>query len=137
MKKKNNLAQPIAKTDITELKEFLDKKFTNIDKRFSSIDERFFDIDKRFSGMEKRFDNLENRFDGLEGRFDGLEHRFDNMETRMEEGFTELKTDLRATEKRLNGRITHVGDLITIELGQKHQKLKKRITSLEHTLHAA
>ncbi|MDO8658053.1 MAG: hypothetical protein Q7K55_04885 [Candidatus Levybacteria bacterium] len=109
MKKKNKPAKPIVKNEITDLKEFLNKKFSGIDERFSSID-------NRFSGMEKRFDGLENR---------------------MEEGFKEIKTDLRETEERLNKRITNVGDLITVNLSKKDRNLEKRVAKLERTYQVA
>lgn len=44
-----------------------------------------------------------------------------------------VRADLKKTEERLNGRITKVGDLITIDFGKKVQKLDKRVTRFEQT----
>lgn len=47
-----------------------------------------------------------------------------------------LRDELKATENRLNTRITLVGDLITMELGKKIQNHGKRISRLETTVSA-
>ena len=44
----------------------------------------------------------------------------------------EIKDDLKETESRLNKRITHVGDLITMNFYKKIVGLDKRVTRLEH-----
>lgn len=43
-----------------------------------------------------------------------------------------LRDELKETEYRLNKRITHVGDLITIQLGKKIKNIRKRVVNHEH-----
>lgn len=44
------------------------------------------------------------------------------------------KSEMRLIEERLNKRITHVGDLITIAFSKKIANHEKRITTLEKTV---
>jgi len=49
----------------------------------------------------------------------------------------ELGNKIDGVENRLNRRIEHVADLITIELGGKLQNHEKRIKRLEHIQQSA
>lgn len=55
----------------------------------------------------------------------------DEIDAKLELFWEKLKGSLGETEKRLNNRITHVGDLITIDTGNRIASHEKRIKKLE------
>ena len=77
-------------------KEHFDEYVLRMDERFLGIEKR---MEQGFAHAEKtREQNLihvNERFDDLNQRFDDLNRRFDGLERRMEEGFSELRADMR------------------------------------------
>lgn len=69
------------------------------------------------------------RFDlkSVKLRLGTIEHNTSVMKVDLEK----LREDLEGTEERLNTRITKVGDLITISLGQKIINVEKRVSKME------
>lgn len=68
-------------------------------------------------------------------RLTGVEHNTEIMKVDMEKlkvDIGELGNKTDGVENRLDKRIEHVADLITIELGGKLQNHEKRIKKLEH-----
>jgi len=72
-------------------------------------------------------------------RLSGVEHNTEIMKVDIEKlkfDMENMKEDLgdkiEGSETRLNKRIEHVADLITIELGGKLQNHERRIKKLEH-----
>ena len=68
-------------------------------------------------------------------RLSGVEHNTELMKVDIENmkvDTGELGNKIDGVENRLNKRIEHVADLITIELGGKLQNHEKRIRRLEH-----
>jgi|GEM_PF-3159486 tetrahydromethanopterin S-methyltransferase subunit G len=55
--------------------------------------------------IQESHEDLAERIDGVEsklgGRMDSLEGRMDKLEVRMEEGFAEVRADIRGLDKRL------------------------------------
>ena len=88
-------------------KEHFDEYVVRMDERFLGIEKRmeqgFAHAEKareqNFVHMNQRFDDLlqgiGQRFEGINQRFDGINQRFDRLERRMEEGFSELRADMR------------------------------------------
>lgn len=59
------------------------------------------------------------------------------LEGRLSGKFARIENTLSEVEKRLNKRITDVGDLITIYFGKKTKVLDKRVAHLEQMQQAA
>ena len=74
--------------------EFVRKE--HFDEYVLRMDERFFGVEKRmeqgFAYAEKARDQ---NFVHMNQRFDDMNRRFDGLERRMEEGFSELRADMR------------------------------------------
>jgi len=73
-------------------------------------------------------------------RLGKVEHNTELMKVDMEKmkvDMGELGNKIDGVENRLNRRIEHVADLITIELGGKLQNHEKRIKRLEHIQQSA
>jgi len=51
-------------SELTGLRELIDKRFEQVDKRFEQVDKRFEQVDKKFEHMENRFEHMEDKFDG-------------------------------------------------------------------------
>ncbi len=72
-------------------------------------------------------------------RLSGVEHNTEIMKVDVENLKGEingLREETKGMEIRLSKRITNVADLITISLGKKLQKVKKRVTKVERVLQA-
>ena len=88
-------------------REHFDEHVLRMDERFLSVEKRmeqgFAHAEKareqNFIHVNQRFDdliqNINQRFDDVNQRFDGINQRFDRLERRMEEGFSELRADMR------------------------------------------
>jgi predicted RNase H-like nuclease (RuvC/YqgF family) len=70
-------------------------------------------------------ENLKGEINGLKGETSGLKGEING-----------LREETKGMEIRLGKRITYVADLITISLGKKLQKVKKRVTKVERILQA-
>ena len=57
-------------TELTHLRELMDKRFEQVDKRFEQVDKRFQQVDKRFEQVDKRFEQLDKRFEQIYISFD-------------------------------------------------------------------
>lgn len=66
-----------------------------------------------------------------------MQSDFAIMKVDIEKLRTELDNKLTDIEGRLNKRLTHVADLITVELGGKLQNHEKRIQKIEHVQQTA
>ena len=77
-------------------KEHFDEFALRMDERFLGIEKR---MEQGFAHAEKARDqnlvHLNQRFDDMNQRFDDMNRRFDGLERRMEEGFSELRADMR------------------------------------------
>ena len=81
-------------------REHFDEHVLRMDERFLSLEKR---MEQGFAHAEKareqNFVHLNQRFDDLiqsvNQRFDDISQRFDRLERRMEEGFSELRADMR------------------------------------------
>jgi len=58
---------------LTELYQYLDR-------RFDSIDERFAAMDERFDAMDERFDVVEERLEGIETTVNAIHQRLEHAE---------------------------------------------------------
>lgn len=88
-------------------REHFDEHVLRMDERFLSVEKRmeqgFAHAEKareqNFIHVNQRFDdliqNINQRFDDVNQRFEGINQRFDRLERRMEEGFSELRADMR------------------------------------------
>ena len=88
-------------------REHFDEHVLRMDERFLSLEKRmeqgFAHAEKareqNFVHLNQRFDDLNQsvnqRFDDINQRFEGINQRFDRLERRMEEGFSELRADMR------------------------------------------
>lgn len=59
-------------SEIAQLTEVLDKKFTQLDQNFSKIDKKFTQIDHNFSEIDKKFTQIDNNFAKVDKKFDDL-----------------------------------------------------------------
>lgn len=81
-------------------REHFDEHVLRMDERFLSLEKR---MEQGFAHAEKareqNFVHMNQRFDDLiqsvNQRFDDMNQRFDRLERRMEEGFSELRADMR------------------------------------------
>lgn len=104
----------------------------------SSKNENLADILKQFT---KRVEEATADIHGISGDVAGMRLSLNVLKIdvsviksdveKLRDEVGEIKDELKETENRLNTRITHVGDLITVELGKKIQAHAKRITHLE------
>ncbi|MFQ6040133.1 MAG: hypothetical protein ACE5PV_04690 [Candidatus Poribacteria bacterium] len=91
---------------ITDLKESMEERFTQVDRRFvefkeyvderfAQVDRRFVEfreyVDKRFDGVDKQFDGVDKQFDGVDKRLDGVDKRLDRMDGRFDKLDATLK----------------------------------------------
>jgi hypothetical protein len=55
-------------SEITALRELMDKRFEQIDRRFEQeqVDRRFEQVDKRFEQVDRRFEQVEQKFERVE-----------------------------------------------------------------------
>jgi len=60
-------------SEITALRELMDKRFEQVDKRFEQVDKRFEQVDKRFEQVDKRFEQVDRRFEQVEQKFERVE----------------------------------------------------------------
>ena len=70
-------------------KEHFDEHVLRMDERFLSLEKR---MEQGFAHAEKA---REQNFVHINQRFEDINQRFDRLERRMEEGFSELRADMR------------------------------------------
>lgn len=120
---------------------------SNLEKR---LDNKFEKIEKLLKLMDQKNINTENRLalritaeiiragEQIERDFEAqLQVANSELEGRLSGKFTRIENTLSEVEKRLNKRITDVGDLITIYFGKKTKVLDKRVAHLEQMQQAA
>jgi tetrahydromethanopterin S-methyltransferase subunit G len=79
-------------------------------------------MDRRFDAVDRRFTAVESRVTALEGstnaRFTSIDNRFDGFERRMENGFTELRDEMRSNFRWIIGAVAGAAlTVITTVLG--------------------
>ena len=96
--RKEHFDEYVLRTDerFLGLEKRMDQGFAHAEKareqNFVHMNQRFDDL---LQGIDQRFEGINHRFDGINQRFDGINQRFDSLERRMEEGFSELRADMR------------------------------------------
>lgn len=73
-------------------------------------------------------------------RLSGVKHNTEIMKIDMESLRGEmgsLKGEMKGMEVRLDKRISHVADLITISMDQKFRTIQKRVQKIEHVQQSA
>ena len=88
-------------TDNDDLREFLERRFSENDAQFRRMDATFERIDQRFERIDEKFDRIDQRFDRVDehfgqiGRqFEEVARRFDSVDRRID-GVENQVTELR------------------------------------------
>jgi hypothetical protein len=83
----------------------VDGRFAAVDHRFELVDQRFEQVDQRFEQVDKRFEQVDKRFEQMDQRFEQVDKRFEGVERRMENGFKELRTEMKGGFDRIDTRL--------------------------------
>ena len=137
MKKKDSSTK--TSTDFEKLQKLLESKFDSLEKQIRDLEIQIREVEHNQKISDQKNDDS----------FKDLRFRLmaETSSTRQELEKTlraeilvantdlksEIKNELQKLETRLNKRLTHVADLITIQLGDKIQNHEKRILKLENT----
>ena len=144
-------------TDNDDLRDLLDRRFTEMDRRFEQIDGRFGRIDGQFTKIDehfrqigRQFEEVARRFDSMDRRIDGVEHQITELRSEMLGHFAEVYRRLDRLEqeyfaitqalRRIEARLADEGTRREIlerdlaELKQHVAALQLRIEDLEHRL---
>lgn len=89
----------------------VDEGFRHVDQRFEQVDQRFEQVDKRFEQVDQRFEQVDKRFEGIERR---QENGFRELRGEMKGGFDRIDARLDAFQRTL---ILFCGGLIAALLG--------------------
>lgn len=76
---------------LTAMRDYLDRRFTEVDRRFTEVDSRVNGVDSRFTVLQSE---LDRRFTDVDSRFSGVDSRFTVLRS-------EIDARLEAMEKRL------------------------------------
>ena len=113
-------------TDNDDLRELLDRRFTDIDAQFRQIGLQFEEVARRFDSMDRRIDGVGHQITELRGEilghFDEVYRRLD----RLEQEYFAITQALR----RIEARLADEGTRREI-LGRDLAELKQHVTALQ------
>ena len=136
--------------DNDDLREFLERRFTENDAQFGRIEEQFRRIDEHFRQIGRQFEEVARRFDSMDRRIDGVQHQiielrqemlghFDEVYRRLdrlEQEYFAITQGLRRIEAGLadDGARREILERDLAELKQHVAALQVRIEDLEQRL---
>ncbi|OGH12617.1 MAG: hypothetical protein A2857_05040 [Candidatus Levybacteria bacterium RIFCSPHIGHO2_01_FULL_36_15] len=130
MKTNNNTSDATLNNQLLRLEKKLDQHFEEIENQLKVIDQKRYNAERdlRIQITSSSFDTQQRLEKALRAE---IQVAVRELEENLESKFTTVEDKLAKIEKRLNQRITLVGDLITTNMTQKLEDHEKRILRLE------